>query len=577
MGYQNFFATKLYTDVGAADVVITLETPPTATSGRLVIEARNATQREIVKYTGVSGNQITGVTRGQGGTTAKTHLKNALVEMNATSEDLQDLYDAFNSFSGLNGTGWNVMSAQPNTVTYNGNRSYNLVWNGSNQTNLLSPGGRLKTTRAVAAPTQSTSLNGTTQYWSKTTPNKMTFTDDFVVSAWVKLSSYAAGTIASRYNGTSGWVMDINSSGQVRLIGFNAGGANNSLVISYQSLPFNKWVHVTAQLDMSAFTATTTTSYVMFDGVDTPASVTRAGTNPTALVQAGDLQIGAANGATFFPGKIAQVAIFNAKVTQATMRGYISQGLAGTETSLASAYSFNGVATDLNTTTPNDLTANGSAVATNADSPFGTQASGLISSTLDYGIVQSATFSTDTTVVVQVPEGCTIPTSGGVSAISYSNMKAPYGFPSDEGRWTVELALLTGDFGRSAGGTVAGTWYGDATRYILAPIGKWKGSWKGGMYTTNPTGTLTVALFSLSTSLTAETSKRLTQGMYSTSNVSSMALTVPGFAEDKNLSFSTATPLYPIVSSPSSTDASKVILFNCNVIPMFVTLSNAYL
>ncbi len=90
MAYQNFYTTKLYTDVSAADTTITLETPPTVTSGRLVLEARNVSKREVIKYTGVSGNQVTGVLRGQGGTTAQTHLANTLVEMNLTAEDLED-------------------------------------------------------------------------------------------------------------------------------------------------------------------------------------------------------------------------------------------------------------------------------------------------------------------------------------------------------------------------------------------------------------------------------------------------------------------------------------------------------
>lgn len=90
MGYQNFFATTLYTDIGASDTVITLETIPAVTSGRLVLEARNPTQREIISYSGIAGNQITGVVRGLGGTTAKSHTKNSLVEMNLTAEDLTD-------------------------------------------------------------------------------------------------------------------------------------------------------------------------------------------------------------------------------------------------------------------------------------------------------------------------------------------------------------------------------------------------------------------------------------------------------------------------------------------------------
>jgi hypothetical protein len=169
----------------------------------------------------------------------------------------------------------------------------------------------------------------------------------------------------------------------------------------------------------------------MIDGVDVPVNVSRGGTNPTAIIQAGNLEIGSTNGgAAPFPGKIAQVAVFGAKVTQAQMRTYHSQGYLGTETSLASAYSFNGVATDLNTTTPNDLTAQNSAGYV-TDSPFTTQASGIPNGTDDYAITMSVS-ADGLTEVLQVPEGCAIPTSGGVSAISYSGMDSPYGFPSIE-------------------------------------------------------------------------------------------------------------------------------------------------
>ena len=151
MAYQNFFATRLATDIGANDTAITLETVPTATSGRLVLEARNPTQREIIKYTGISGNQITGVTRGQGGTTAKGHLKNSLTEMNAIGEDLQDLYDAFNTFADVT-TDWKAVVGTVLSATYNGNRSYDVVVSG-NLTGYVNPGTRIRTTRTVAAPT----------------------------------------------------------------------------------------------------------------------------------------------------------------------------------------------------------------------------------------------------------------------------------------------------------------------------------------------------------------------------------------------------------------------------------------
>lgn len=377
-------------------------------------------------------------------------------------------------------SGWSPLGYTPNTVTYNGNRNYSLVFNSVDLTGVVSDGMRLKATRTVSAPTQCTSLNGSTQYYSKSSPAGMTFTDDFVVSAWVKPTSYADSVIASRYNGTSGWYLRMDSSGQVQLDGFNAAAANFSRVITYQSLPLNKWSHVAVQLDMSAFTATTTTSYVMFDGLDIPASVSRGGTNPTSLVQAGNLEIGSTNGGTLpFPGKIAQVAIFNAKVTQATMRGYISQGLAGTETSLVSAYSFNNSINDLNTTNANNLTANGSAVATNADSPFTQDDQGTPSGTTDFGVITSKAFSTNTTLTVQVPEGCTIPTSGGVSSVSYSSHRAPYGFPAASTKWRLRT-LLFADQAVTSNATY-GSFISGGFK-VTVPIGEWSVGQKGSGY-----------------------------------------------------------------------------------------------
>ena len=75
---------------------------------------------------------------------------------------------------------------------------------------------------------------------------------------------------------------------------------------------------------MSAFTNTPTTGYIMIDGVDVPATYTRGGTNPTALVQAGNIEVGAYNGGTNpFPGKIAQAFVSSAKITQANVRTLI--------------------------------------------------------------------------------------------------------------------------------------------------------------------------------------------------------------------------------------------------------------
>lgn len=418
---QAFTGTVDTAGVQITGVVWTSGTNQTHTAGATVVDYASATHISMVsKGLLVEHNQ-----NGTHGAITPTSI--------VSSGPITGTVGTFSSVV-VSGTatsqGWTPLGATPNTVTANSTVPgvFDLVFNGTDLTGTLSDGMKLQATRTVAAPNQCTSLNGTTQYYSKSSPNGMTFTDDFVVSAWIKLSSYGSQySIASRYNGTSGWDFQVNSTGQLVLAGFNGASGNVSYVTSYASVPLNKWVHVAAQLDMSAFTATTTTSYTMFDGVDVAASVTRAGSNPTALVQAGNLEIGSRNGSTqFFPGKIAQVAIYSAKVTQATILASINRGLTGSETSLISAYSFNNSINDLNANA-NNLTAQGSAVATNADSPFGNNG---VSTTLEYAEVLARSFSTNTTVTVRVPAGCQLPTTGGISAMSYSTQSNPYGLPA---------------------------------------------------------------------------------------------------------------------------------------------------
>lgn len=438
--------------------------------------------------------------------------------------------------------GWTALGQTPNTITANGNRNFDLIFNGVDLTGTLSPGMRLQMARTVAAPSQSTSLNGTTQYYSKSSPNKLTFTNNFVVSAWIKLNAYNTGsdqTIISRYNGTSGWKFVINTNGQIKFSGFNGGSGNEFAVLSVNSVPTGRWVHVAAQMDMTSTTASPTVNYAMMDGVDIAITANRGGTNPTALVQAGNLEVGSLNGGLSpFNGKIAQVAVYNAKVTQATILASINRGLSGSETSLASAYSFNNSIADLNTTTPNDLTAQGSAVATNADSPF---ANGVSAGLLEYGIVQAVSFSTNTTVNVQVAEGCQIPTTGGVSSVYYSTHKIPYGFPSGKDKWTL-YALNKVDVNQ--GTTASGTYYNIAGTSLTLPTGVWDTSYKVEVYVGSTAGG--VAIYTtLSTSTSAESDSRFTVAS-ETPGGTTQATTYPHACPADSITNTTATPYYLI-------------------------------
>lgn len=529
---QAFTGTVDTAGVQITGVVWTSGTNQTHTTGATVVDYESATAWSMI----TKGLLSAGLTQagGMGAITPTSIVSSGTIT--ATN---------FIQSGGAGASGWTVGLATPNTVTALGNRSYSMVFNTTDLTGTVSSGMRLRTTRTVTAPTQSTSLNGTTQYYSKTSPSAMTFTDDFTVSAWIKLTAYpgTAAAIATRYNGTSGWQFYITASGQVGLNGVNAGAANLSNVQSYQSVPLNKWVHVAAQLDMSAFTATTTTSYTMIDGVDVPAAVARSGTNPITLIQAGNLEIGGANGGTTpLTGKIAQVAIYNAKVTQATILASIHQTLSGSETSLISAYSFNNTINDLSANA-NNLTANGAAVATNADSPFGGQADGTVSSTLDYAIITKTAFSTNTTLTVQVPEGCTLPTSGGVSAVSYSTQKIPYLFPAQRGKWSVATLILSNV---NANGTSSNTTYNFSSLNLNVPIGEWVVFADLGFSATSSTSGLSLYA-GLSSSSSAFDSGSLLAGRYLINEANSSNGQVISVVHSSPLSLAAATPYYPLI------------------------------
>ena len=457
---ENGFTTTTSGSVSSGATTVGLNSVAGYTNGEtavFVIDPTDASKKQT--FTGVidtSGVQVTGVIWTAGTNVAHasgatvvdyataTHIsmitKGLLVEHDqdgthgaVTATSVTATTGTFTNLT-VSGTatsqGWTALGDVPDTVTANGNRNFDLVFNGVDHTSTLSPGMKLQLARTVAAPDQCTDLEASSsQYFSLASAGitGMTFTDDFTVSCWIKPESYATNaTIASRYNGTSGWILQLSATGQIILSGHNAGAANTSQVLSYQLIPLGKWTHIVAQLDMSAYTATTTTSYIMINGIDTPAYVARGGTNPTALVQAGNLAIGGRGGGSdYFDGKIAQVAIYSAKVTQANALATMSQSLTGSETNLICGYTLDNSLLDL-TANNNDLTANGGAVATNADSPF---ANAVTAGTQEYAEINSVVFSTNTTVNVRVADTCQIPTTGGVSAVNYSTQSNPFGLP----------------------------------------------------------------------------------------------------------------------------------------------------
>lgn len=510
IGFQNFYQAVLQSDMTDTSTDVFLDTVPVGDEGFLVIDPDSATGREIIYYNSKTALKVmcpnVADGRGQDGTTASAHLSGTTVIMAPVAAHFETLLSLFTTSP----QGWTSLAGTISSVTYNGNGSYDLATS-TDQTAVLSPGMRVRTTNTVAGPTQCASLNGTNQYFSDSTVSGHTFIDDFAAGAWIKLSNYPTtnGYIISRFNGTSGWGLNITANtGQVTLTGFNGGTVNNSYVQSYQSIPLNRWVYIAAQLDMSAFTATSTTSYITINGLDVPAIVGRGGTNPTAFVQAGSLEVGSAGAANFFPGKIAQPWVSSAKVTQANVRTLYSQGLTSAliaSNSIVSAYSLNNSINDLNTSSANNLTAFGSASATNADSFTGTMGDLTISSLYNFGVVTKVTAST---ITIQTPEGCTIPTTGGISAVSYSTYKTPFGFPSDENRWTLSTSIVYRLNLAATPNTdnVIYTYPGDSMR-IVAPVGAWTAGYNVAVWGTRATGGAIAFSLDLSSSSTTSDPK----------------------------------------------------------------------
>ena len=78
---RDFFSTNLTSNITAAATTITLDsTTNLPTAGWVIIDREFSAKREIIKYTGVSGSDLTGVTRGQRGTTAIAHTAGSVVE-----------------------------------------------------------------------------------------------------------------------------------------------------------------------------------------------------------------------------------------------------------------------------------------------------------------------------------------------------------------------------------------------------------------------------------------------------------------------------------------------------------------
>lgn len=92
---QNFYKETITIDCTAVVGKIYVSTLPTPTDGWLVISPNDASKREIIEYSGIgtdtSGNYVTSITRGVGGTSARAHSAGEYIRMNITAEYWADM------------------------------------------------------------------------------------------------------------------------------------------------------------------------------------------------------------------------------------------------------------------------------------------------------------------------------------------------------------------------------------------------------------------------------------------------------------------------------------------------------
>ena len=333
-------------------------------------------------------------------------------------------------------TGWNVNALPAVTaVTNNGNRSYTLT-HASSVASLVSEGMRRRFQRTVAANTYMGGLfNGSSHYFTKTSPSGTlgTVTNNFTIEAYVQPTSYATGFITGRLDATTanGFILRMESDGRAGVQVFNAGSGNFRAIATYQSLPLNKKTHVTASW-------TSGTVVIYFDGVSVPvAAAVTGGTAPTTAGTGGDFSIGRAGAYAnyYFPGYISNVAVYDAVLSPATIREHAKGKLLGNEPNCIGAWSLDNTAND-QSAAGNNLTATGGVGFSNV-SPFGNNGK---SSTLEYGLTMSVS-SDGLTEVVQVPEGCALPTA--ITSQDYSRQGNPFGWVSDKGRWYIKSITKT--------------------------------------------------------------------------------------------------------------------------------------
>ena len=180
---SNFWSTSLNGAINDSVTTITLNsTVGLQAPGRLVINRQDSTgkntpsAREVISFTGISGSDLTGVTRGADNSTARSHADGSLVESAIVVGNWDTLYDVINEEHDLDGTHDTTKVVDLTTAQTLTNKT------------LTSP----KLNEDVALTSTSTELNaldGQTGAWTSFTPSiaGLTLGNGSLSGAYVKI------------------------------------------------------------------------------------------------------------------------------------------------------------------------------------------------------------------------------------------------------------------------------------------------------------------------------------------------------------------------------------------------------
>jgi len=197
----------------------------------------------------------------------------------------------------------------------------------------------------------------------------------------------------------------------------------------------------------------------------------------------------------------------------------------------------------------------------------------LTQTTTKYFIITKVEYSAPNTTVTIYGGTDYDLANAAISDPYYSVQKAPFGFPLDPTKWTVEVSDTST---RSQANPTQGVWYnlGTTNSQIIIPIGVWRVGYRVSGFITRDSAAELAQYVTLSTANNSNSDPRFCIRNYN--NAGNVALLTPFTISDVTLAL-TAKTTYYLNSMTDVIGISNIYYFNNSDIPMTIRAICAYL